>query len=163
VRLGLREPQDPGLRSHAQAALAGLLPDQALSMHIGLQGKAVAGLLTVALVPLCVALLLVREITHAAERVAAGEAARLQDPLERAETIAAANLCTLHLRYGFRARLLEDQQVIAGALREQRFLAGVHRTLPQSYVTAFALLFGGVVFATTVIAIVVARRTSRRI
>ena len=215
-------------------------------MRIGLQGKAVAGLLTVALVPLCVALLLVREITHAAERVAAGEAARLQDPLERArdayreavaarkesfrlsaslaasdpqvlaactaeppaaaqavldkllaadpllgrvaldtdgkeqaaaerpfaepmkvleldETLSAANLCTLHLRYGFRARLLEDQQVIAGALREQRFLSGVHRTLPSSYVTAFTLLFGGVVFATTVIAIVVARRTSRRI
>jgi two-component system nitrogen regulation sensor histidine kinase NtrY len=216
-------------------------------MRMGLQGKAVAGLLTVALVPLCVALVLVREITHAAERVAAGEAARLQDPLERSrdayreavsarkesfrlsaslaasapdilgacapgttadtvklvldklvaadpllgrvaldtdgeergvsersfaepmkvldldETIFASNRCTLHLRYGFRARLLEDQQVIAEALREQRFLAGVHRALPTSYVTAFALLFGGVVAAVTVIAIVVARRTSRRI
>jgi two-component system, NtrC family, nitrogen regulation sensor histidine kinase NtrY len=215
-------------------------------MRLGLQGKAIAGLLTVALVPLLVALLLVREITNAAERVAAGEAERLHEPLERArnayrEAVAArkeqfhaganliahdpdilrqceradgaelkalldrllahdpllgrialeingseraaaerhfaepmkpleldlpvspSNNCVLHLRYGFRAQLLEDQQVIAESLRERRFLARVHRTLPGSYWTAFALLFGGVVFAVTVIAIVVARRTSRRI
>jgi len=216
-------------------------------VRLGLQGKAVAGLLTVALVPLLVALLLVREITAAAERVAAGEAARLQEPLERARDayreavsarkeafraqaalvatrpeilaactaaapvaqvralldqllaadpllgraaleldgaeravaerqfaepmknldvdvpVTAASGCKLHLTYGFRARLLQDQQVIAESLREQRFLARVHRTLPSSYWTAFALLFGGVVAAVTVIAIVVARRTSRRI
>jgi hypothetical protein len=172
-----------------------------MSLRLGLQGKAVAGLLTVALVPLGVALILVREITHAVERVATGEAQRLQDPLERArdayreavtarkesfrlsaslaaqtpdvraactpglepsaqkgvldkllasdpllervaldqegqeraaaerafpepmksldldETLAATGHCTLHLRYGFRARLLDDQQVIAYALR----------------------------------------------
>ena len=216
-------------------------------MRLGLQGKAVVGLLTVALVPLTVALLLVREITQAAQRVAAGEAARLEAPLERArdayreavaarkdgyrssaqlaatrpdvigacapdagadaaraalerlvadepllaraalvqagreraaasrepsepmktfdldQPVAAAPDCTLELRYAFRARLLDDQQVIAEALREQRFLGRVHRTLPSSYWTAFALLFGGVVAAVTLIAIWVARSTSRRI
>jgi two-component system nitrogen regulation sensor histidine kinase NtrY len=215
-------------------------------MRLGLQGKVVLGLLTVALVPLLVALLLVREITNAAERVAAGEARRLEVPLERArdayreavggrkdafraqaalaatreeivhacgraeaepaqtaldgllagdellarveleaqsaslataerrfdepmrffeidQVVEAAVGCKLHLRYAIRARLIEDQQVIAEALREQRFLSRVHRTLPSSYWTAFALLFGGVVAAVTLTAIVVARRTSRRI
>ncbi len=216
-------------------------------MRLGLQGKVVVGLLTVALVPLTVALVLVSEITQASERVATGEAARLRGPLERAKlayreavvarkeadraavALAAARPeiaracdrgvpeaevrallatlvaaaprlgraalevagvergvservhtepmsevdleapvpgvagCTLRLRYGLRARLLDDQQVIAGALREQRVLGEVHRALPRSYWNAFALLFGGVVAAVTVIAIVVARRTSRRI
>jgi nitrogen fixation/metabolism regulation signal transduction histidine kinase len=58
---------------------------------------------------------------------------------------------------------LDDQQAIGAALREGRFLGRVHGHLPRSYWTAFALLFGGVVFAVTVVAIVVARRTSKRL
>jgi two-component system nitrogen regulation sensor histidine kinase NtrY len=210
-------------------------------MRLGLQGKAVLGLLVVALVPLAVAVLLVAQIGEAAGRVASGEVQRLREPLQRAAGVyrelvdskkelfarrttlisyelglgpcgeralaetavqrlvdgdasivraailregallaerertpdqavrpldleaGFAEVCTLQVRWGFPARFLDEQQALGDALREHRTLGQITRTLPTSYLLAFAALFGGVVAAVTIVAIWAARRYITRI
>jgi nitrogen fixation/metabolism regulation signal transduction histidine kinase len=89
-----------------------------------------------------------------------GEEMRL---LDLSQEVRGRPACALALRFGFPAGLLDEQQAIGAALREGRFLGRVHTHLPQSYWNTFALLFGAVVAAVTVVAIVVARRTSKRL
>jgi nitrogen fixation/metabolism regulation signal transduction histidine kinase len=83
--------------------------------------------------------------------------------LDLVEPVAGAPGCSLALRFASSAQLLDDLQALGQVLSEQRYLDRVRRTLPSSYWWAFALLFGGVVAATTLVAIGVARSANRRI
>jgi nitrogen fixation/metabolism regulation signal transduction histidine kinase len=96
----------------------------------------------------------------AAERKASGKS---HDFDVDAAVPGSAPPCLLRVRWGFPDSILDGQQVVGAALHDRRYLEEVGRALPRYYFIGFAILFGSVVSVVTVLAILVARRFTRRL
>jgi signal transduction histidine kinase len=123
--------------------------------------------------------LLERELVHDPTLAAASLAlpGRLEraaqtpsDPAPRmtlviARPLVEAPACAVELSYETArgARLFDDYQDLGATLRAHRQLERIRQDLPPSYQLAFVLVVGGFALATTAVAIVFARRVTRRI
>ncbi len=100
------------------------------------------------------------------DRVVAAELRPLTEPMDvlaNQTPLAAAPGCAIATSYVRPSRFHEDLDEINAGLRKNRLYVGVEETLPRSYRLAFLLLIGVVVMGTTAIAILIARRTTRRL
>ncbi|MFH0902730.1 MAG: ATP-binding protein [Pseudomonadota bacterium] len=86
-----------------------------------------------------------------------------QKTLTLDQQLAEAPSCKLSLTYATSARLLGNYERLGAVLKAGRDRRQIHRALPAVYELSFLLVVGGFMAATAAVAIVFARRTTRRI